>query len=62
MQGALSPKEAAAWLGVSVDTVERLLRDGRIPYVRLGPRVRRIPVSALERLFDQPAQEGEGAA
>lgn len=50
-RGALSPIEAADWLGVSPATVRRMLADGRLPHVELGS-LRRIAISALERFVD----------
>jgi excisionase family DNA binding protein len=44
-------KEAAAVLGVSVKTVQRRVRAGRLPAVSVGAR-RLIPVSALDELVD----------
>lgn len=36
----LKVKEVAAQLNVSVDTVKRLLRDGEIPFYRVGTQLR----------------------
>jgi excisionase family DNA binding protein len=44
---ALSPQEAAQALGLGVWTVQKLLRQGKLPYKKAGRRVL-IPVSALE--------------
>jgi len=33
------------------DTVERLIRSGRLASVKLSPRVRRIPLTALQALI-----------
>jgi len=46
-----SVTEAAEMLGVSRDTVYRLIARGEIPARRLGRRLV-IPVIALERLLD----------
>lgn len=43
----LSPKEAAEILGVSHNTLYKMLRRGEIPSRRLGPRMYRIPASAV---------------
>lgn len=54
-RGALSPDEAADWLGVSPATVRRLLASGRLPFVEVGTGerpLRRIALSALERFVD----------
>lgn len=48
--------EFAKILGVSVDTVRRMVRDGTIPYVKLSPRIRFIPHDALNIMFME-AQE-----
>ena len=44
----LTYKEAAAKIGVSESRVYRLLREGEIHNVKLGPRERRIPLSECE--------------
>jgi excisionase family DNA binding protein len=44
----LTYKEAAAKLGVSLSRVYRLMRDGEIHNVKLGPRERRIPLSECQ--------------
>jgi excisionase family DNA binding protein len=33
-------REVAEYLGLSLDTVHRMCRDGRLPYVRIGRRLR----------------------
>jgi excisionase family DNA binding protein len=33
-------REVAEYLGLSLDTVHRMCRDGRLPYVRIGRRIR----------------------
>ena len=48
--------EFAKIVGVSVDTVRRMVRDGTIPYVKLSPRIRFIPHDALNIMFME-AQE-----
>jgi excisionase family DNA binding protein len=40
----LPPAEAARVVGVSRPTVFRYMRDGLIPTIRIGPRVRRVAV------------------
>ena len=47
MNGALSPQEVADKLGVSKDTVLRLLRSGKLPAVKLGWKTWRITEDAL---------------
>lgn len=45
---ALTPRQAAAKLGVGVDTIYALVAANRIPCIRLGERLIRIPVGLLE--------------
>jgi excisionase family DNA binding protein len=47
---AYTPDEVAERLGVSRDTVYRLIRDGHLPVVPHLPK-KRIPVAALERFM-----------
>jgi excisionase family DNA binding protein len=44
----LSVDEAAAWLKVDAVTVQRLLREGRLPGHKIGPRQWRISADALK--------------
>lgn len=44
-----SIKEAAEALGVSHDTVGRLVERGELPAIRVSERLIRIPVPALDR-------------
>ncbi len=46
----ITPREAAAMLGVGPKLVIRLVRTGKLPGVRLGYRSYRIPVHAVEQL------------
>lgn len=46
--------ETAAWLGCSAGTVRRMVRDGRLPRVKVG-RLDRIPRPALERIREGQA-------
>lgn len=46
----LDTQQAADFLGISIDRLRRLLRQGKVPYVEFGPRTRRIPVAALVEL------------
>lgn len=56
-----STREVAAMLGVSRPTVDRLVADGRLPSVDLGPTRRTlIPAWAIEELVAAPPT-GEGA-
>lgn len=43
-----SIKEAADRLGVSHDTVSRLVERGELPAIRVSKRIVRIPISAFE--------------
>jgi excisionase family DNA binding protein len=52
-----STREVAAMLGVSRPTVDRLVADGRLPSVDLGPTRRTlIPAWAIEDLVGAPAR------
>ena len=42
-----TPMEVAGHLGISVDTVWRLMRWGKINYIEISPRTRRIPREEL---------------
>lgn len=48
---ALSPGEAAEFLGCSLSSVRRMIGRGELPAVRLG-RLVRIPAAALVELLD----------
>ena len=49
---ALKQTEVAELLGVSPDTVKRMIRDGELPVVRLRGSVR-IPRRGLEQWVDE---------
>lgn len=50
-----STREVAAMLGVSRPTVDRLVADGRLPSIDLGPTRRTlIPAWAIEELLQEP--------
>jgi len=49
MEELLTIEQTADYLQVSVSTVRRMVRDGRLRSVSLG-RLRRVPASALEEL------------
>ncbi len=53
----LTVKEAAALLGVSTRTVYGWIRDGRIPSVRFGPKLLRVPKDKLFAL-GEPDEPG----
>ena len=51
---ALRPREAAASIGISPRTLDRLIAEGRIRSVKLGPSAasaRLIPVAELQRFL-----------
>ena len=53
-----STREVAAMLGVSRPTVDRLVADGSLPSVDLGPTRRTlIPAWAIEELVARPDDE-----
>jgi excisionase family DNA binding protein len=54
-RAALSIPEAARALGISAPAAYRLVARGRLPTVRLGPRLLRVPVATLERWLDAEA-------
>jgi len=54
MTDTLTPREAAAALGVTVRTVQRWIATGRLPAQRVGSRVR-VSRSSLSRVADPPA-------
>lgn len=56
-QGALSAGEAARRLGISLDTLRRWDRDGRIRTERDGANRRVVPVEEIERLRGREAHE-----
>lgn len=41
--------EVSAWFGCAPSTVRRMIRDGRLPRVKVG-RLDRVPRAALERM------------
>jgi len=58
MEELLTIEQTADYLQVSVSTVRRMVRDGRLRSVSLG-RLRRVPASALEALTAQgPGEPG----
>ena len=46
--GTFSPADLAARWGVSIDIVRRLIRSGELRGFRLGPRLMRVSIEALE--------------
>ncbi len=60
MPGDLSLGEAAVALGVSVDTLRRWDRNGRITTTRDARNRRLVPVSEVERLSTRPTRHQTG--
>lgn len=58
--GALSPDGAAEWLSVSRSRVYELMRDGVLPYFRIGSH-RRIRVVDLEAFVEREVRRLEPA-
>ena len=56
MSDYLTAKEIAARLGISDRQVQRLARQGRIPFVRRG-RLIRVPIVAWEAWMQGQARE-----
>ncbi len=52
----LSRTEARIRIGVSLPTLERRIKDGTIPHIKLGSRVL-IPLAALDRLVESAMSE-----
>lgn len=48
----LTLPEAAAVLGLGLTTTKGLVYAGTLPSVKIGPKTRRVPVSALERFVN----------
>ena len=45
-----SAQKAAKRFGVSVNTMLRLGREGHVPMLDLGPKLKRFPIAALKKL------------
>lgn len=58
----LTYKEAAKKMGVSLSKLYKLLRDGEIHKVVLGPQERRIPMSEVRAYVDRVVAEQIGEA
>ena len=56
---SLRPREAAAALGVSVSTLDRLTKSGALPCVKLGRAVL-YPVSSLKQFLNLRTQVKTG--
>lgn len=57
----LTVREAARRLAVSVPTVRRLLRDGKIPHVRPSPGVVRVKAADLDAYIERQTIGGDAA-
>lgn len=55
----ISPAQAAAELGVHIDTVRDWIRTGKLPAARLGYRTIRIRREDLEAFTRKPFQGGK---
>jgi excisionase family DNA binding protein len=53
----LTPKEAAVVLRIPLRRVWKLIREGKLPVIEVGPRTRRIPTEALVQLSLGQKQE-----
>ena len=47
----LTYKEAAAYLAISYNTLRRLIKDGKISCIRLGPKTVRVAKDDLDRFI-----------
>ena len=56
---SLRPRDAAAALGLSVSTLERLMKAGELPSVKVG-RVVLYPVSSLKQFLNLRTQVAKG--
>jgi len=45
----MSIEQAAKYLRVGRNTMQRLVAENKVPSVRMGPRLIRIPVDALDK-------------
>lgn len=53
-------REAAQLLGIGRDTAYALIREGRLPAVRIGRRIL-VPRAALQRWIDEETSRGRAA-
>lgn len=60
LEPLLTPREVATILRVEISTVRSWTRTGRLPLVRLGPRVPRYRQSDIEALME-PVQHDTAA-
>ena len=52
----VSPKEAAAMLGLSKQTIRKWCKEGRLESAKVGYKVIRISSASIERLMEQNKQ------
>ena len=55
-----SPDQFALRVGASRSTIWRMMRDGRLRWMRIGTRLRRIPISEHERLASESNRQPPG--
>ena len=59
---ALTLREAAGVLGVSMATLYRMIDAGKLRVVHLAPRTPRVPVAEIERLLGEGIGNSQRAA
>jgi excisionase family DNA binding protein len=57
-----SPGAAADYLGVSSRTIRRRIADGSLPAHRFGPRLLRIDLNDVDKLFRPVPAAGNGTS
>lgn len=55
-KGTKTRREAAAFIGISVPTLDRLVKEKRIPFIRVGRRVL-FTESSLREHLDRSTQQ-----
>ena len=58
----LTVEQTAERLQLSVPTVRRMLREGKLPGRKLGPRQWRVPALAIKNFIDEAMRLEPGAA
>jgi excisionase family DNA binding protein len=58
----VTPDELAVYLKVSVDTIQRAIRSGALPAVRIGPRLLRIRTVDARRFLRPTTPAAPGVA
>lgn len=56
MRELLTRAQAAKILGISIATANRMSYDGRLPVVRISPRVVRVDTNALEAMIAEKSE------